>query len=139
MADIKTLPTDQNVTDFLESIEDEQKKADSYKLLEIMGEVSNEKPTMWGKSIIGFGSYHYKYESGHEGDTMKIGFSPRKAAITLYLYGVMYQMDQPQLKQIFDNLGKFKHGKGCLYIKKMEDVDEKVLRKLIEKSFSSFE
>ena len=129
MAELKTKLNDNSVEDFLNTVEDEQKRKDSFGLLKMMGEISGEPAKMWGKDIVGFGSYHYVYASGREGDWMLSGFSPRKASITLYL---MAGFDQ--LGDELASLGKHKVGKGCLYVKSLSDIDEKVLRKMIKKS-----
>lgn len=131
MAELKTKLNDKSVEDFLNTVEDEQKRKDSFELLKIMQEISGEPAKMWGSAIVGFGSYHYVYASGREGDWMLSGFSPRKASITLYL---MAGFDQ--LGDELASLGKHKVGKGCLYVKSLSDIDEKVLRKMIEKSIA---
>ena len=130
MAELKTKLNDASVDDFLNKVEDEQKRKDCFEIVKIMKQVTNEEPKMWGPAIIGFGSYHYKYESGREGDTMQIGFSPRKQNITLYI-GLGGDTENPLLKK----LGKHTTGKGCLYIKKLADVDKKVLQDLITNSY----
>lgn len=128
---IKTLVNDASVTDFIEKVEDETKKSDSYKLLKIFEKITGEKPKMWGSSIIGFGQYHYKSErSRQEGDWMLTGFSPRKANLTLYILA-----GPANYTELLEKLGKHKSSVGCLYIKRLSDVDEKVLEKLIEKGF----
>lgn len=129
MAESKTKVTKVNVKDFIKSVPDEQKRKDSLVLIDIMSKITKEKPKMWGPSIIGFGSYHYKYESGHEGDMCLTGFSPRKAAISVYI--LMGFNKSPELMK---KLGKFKTGKSCLYVKKLSDIDMKVLEELIEES-----
>lgn len=126
MADLKTKLNDGNVFDFLNSVENEQRKNDSFEMLRIMQEVVGETPKMWGGSIIGFGSYHYKYASGREGDWMLTGFSPRKQSLTLYIMSGFKGYED-----LLAQLGKYKTGKSCLYIKKLEQVDETVLRELI--------
>jgi len=130
MADNKTTANDQSVEGFLNTVEDERKRKDSFKILELMKDVTGLEPKMWGSSIVGFGSYHYKYESGREGDTMLIGFSPRKANLTLYVLGGSGQQDD-----LLPQLGKYTTGKGCLYIKRLSDVDLPTLKSLIEASF----
>lgn len=130
MAELKTQKNKASVTDFLATIKDKEKQADAKKLLAIFKEVTGKKPIMWGSAIIGFGEIHYKYASGREGDWMAAGFSPRSAAFSLYLSGCMYGFDK--FKDLLDKLGKFKTGKGCLYIKKLSDVDVAVLKKLIK-------
>lgn len=129
MAELKTKLNDDSVEDFLNAVEDEQKREDSFKLLKMMGEISGELAKMWGDAIVGFGTYHYVYASGREGDWMLTGFSPRKENLSLYL---MAGFDQ--LGDELSALGKHKSSKGCLYVKKLSDIDEKVLRKMIKKS-----
>ncbi|NJK71642.1 MAG: DUF1801 domain-containing protein [Thermales bacterium] len=126
MAKTKTVYTGQDVSEFLESfVQNQQKKADSYRLISLMQEWSNSKPKMWGPSIIGFGTYHYKYASGHEGDSPVIAFSPRKAAFSLYVYS-----DTEKSKAILPKLGKFKQSKACTYVNKLADIDLEVLKLL---------
>jgi len=129
MAELKTKVNDASVTAFLNKIEDEEKRKDSFEILKIMTQVTKEEPKMWGSSIVGFGSYHYKGASGREGDWLLTGFSPRKQNLTLYLMGG-FNTHTDLLKK----LGKHKTSVGCLYIKKLEDVDVKVLKELIKKS-----
>ena len=131
MAENKTVPTDQGVEDILNAIEDEQKRKDSFMLLNIMREVTGMEPRMWGSSIVGFGSYHYKYASGREGDTMLVGFSPRKQNLTVYNMGGIDPNDER-----FKKLGKHTTGKGCLYIKRLDDVDLPTLKSLVAASFT---
>lgn len=131
MAEMKTKVNDASVEGFLNKVEDTQKRKDCFEIVEIMKQVTKEGPKMWGPAIIGFGSYHYKYESGREGDSPQIGFSPRKQNITLYV-GVGADTENPLLKK----LGKYTTGKGCLYIKRLSDVDRTVLQDLIAKSFN---
>ena len=125
-AELKTKVSKASVDDFLNSIEDEQKRADCFEIAKIMTQVTKEKPKMWGASIVGFGTYHYKGASGREGDWMLTGFSPRKQNLTLYLMGG-FDMHKDLLKK----LGKFKTSVGCLYIKKLDDVDKKILKQLV--------
>ena len=127
MAELKTRLTRASVEKFLEGIKDEKKRQDCYQLLKIMKKATRAEPKMWGTSIIGFGDHHYVYASGHEGDWFLTGFSPRAQNLTLYMMG---GFDGESLKK----LGKYKTGKGCLYINKLEDVDTKVLNELITKS-----
>lgn len=127
MATKKTKPTKLSVTDFLNSIGDEQKRRDAKKIAAMMREATGARATMWGANIVGFGHYHYKYESGREGDFMIIGFSPRKQALTLYIIPGFRHFES-----LLGKLGKHKVGKSCLYIKRLSDVDEKVLRRLID-------
>lgn len=118
MAKNKTTETEVNVTDFINSyVDNEQKRIDSFQLIELMREWSGFEPKMWGPTIIGFGSYHYKYASGHEGDAPLIGFSPRKAEFSLYVYS-----PTEENKHQLDDLGKFKMGKACIYVKKLSDI-----------------
>lgn len=127
MAKNKTAETEVDVRDFIQKFVDlEQKRDDSYELIELMKELSGFEPKMWGPSIIGFGSVHYKYASGHEGDMPAMGFSPRKAAISLYVYSGLKEHEH-----MLENLGKFKMGKACIYIKKLSDIDQNRLRELI--------
>lgn len=126
MAKAKTTYTGKSVSDFVNSfVDSEQKKADSFRLIELMRKWSGAEPKMWGPTIIGFGNYHYKYASGHEGDAPLIGFSPRKAAISLYVYS-----ETEKSKLLLADLGKFKMGKACIYVKKLADIDISVLQKL---------
>lgn len=126
----KTAQTEVDVKDFIHSfVENEQKKADSFKLIELMKKWSGFEPKMWGPSIVGFGSYHYKYASGHEGDAPLMAFSPRKAAFTLYVTAVGHDN-----KKLLENLGKFKMTKACIYFKKLEDLNLEVLEKLSKAS-----
>ena len=129
MSEPKTKPTDVRVEDFLNAVEHPQRKEDGFELLRIMGDITKEKPVMWGPSIIGFGSYHYKYESGREGDMPLTGFSPRKQSLTVY---IMPGFDE--YEEILGRLGKHRIGKSCLYINKLADVDISVLKELIAKS-----
>jgi hypothetical protein len=132
-AENKTKATEANVTDFLNSLADEQKRKDSFEILRIMGQFSKEEAKMWGPSIVGFGSYHYKYESGREGDMPKISFSPRKQNITLYIPGGV-ELNEALLK----DLGKYSTGKGCLYIKRLQDVNLDALKRLMSESLKHY-
>ena len=132
MADNKTKPTKESVAAFIDALTDETKRADAKALVKLMQSATGEKPKMWGPSIIGFGSYHYTYESGREGDMPLAGFSPRKAATVLY--GIMRFSDHEAL---LAKLGKYTGGKACLYIKKLADVDQKVLETLVLKSVTA--
>ena len=129
MAENKTKPTKLSVAAFIETLTDPARRADAKALVKLMQSASGEKPKMWGPSIIGFGSYHYRYESGREGDMPLIGFSPRKAATVLY--NLLGSNDSAAL---LAKLGKHTTGKGCLYIKKLADVDRQVLQALAAKS-----
>ena len=130
MSENKTRPTDQSVIDYLSSVEHKTRRKDGLTLLEIMQEITGEDAVLWGSSIIGFGSYHYKYESGREGDMPLVGFSPRKQSMTVYIMPGFEDYDE-----MLEELGKHKIGKSCLYINKLADVDEEVLRKLIRHSY----
>lgn len=122
----KTNLTEVNVSDFINSyVENEQKKTDSFQLIELMTRWSGFEPKMWGPTIIGFGSYHYKYASGHEGDAPMIGFSPRKAAFSLYVYSAIENN-----KHLLDGLGKYKIAKACIYVKKLSDINIATLEKI---------
>lgn len=129
MAELKTKQNDESVAGFLGSIEDENKRAEAHQVLELMREVTGEEPSMWGGSIVGFGRYHYKYESGREGDWFLTGFSPRKQNFSLYIMSGFEQYDE-----LMTRLGKHKTGKSCLYIRSLDDVDHSVLRELISRS-----
>lgn len=129
MAELKTKPTDESVTAFLNSVSDERKREDCFTLLELMQEVTEAEPTMWGNSIVGFGTYHYKYASGREGDWFLAGFAPRKQNLTLYIMAGFDAYDG-----LLAQLGKHKTGKSCLYIKRLDDVDMDVLRQLVASS-----
>lgn len=126
MAELKTQKTDASVDDFIASVEDDQKREDSQTLVGLMAKITGEKPAMWGPSIVGFGTHDFKYESGREGTWMKIGFSPRKQNLTLYIMGGAEQ------DKMLSKLGKHSTGKSCLYIKRLSDVDMDVLSKMIE-------
>ena len=132
MSDLKTIPTGKNVEDFLNSVEHPVRKADSLLLLELMKEVTGDEPIMWGPSIIGFGSVHYKYTSGRELNWFKTGFSPRKRSLTIYS-----TTGYAKHEVLLAKLGKHRLGKGCLYINKMTDIDKEVLKKLINKTIES--
>ena len=128
MAELKTKQTEASVPEFINSFADtEQKKKDSFELLALMQEVTGFAPKMWGSSIIGFGQYHYKSErSTQEGDWPLVGFSPRKAAISLYVYSGSAGQDE-----LLKNLGKFKMGKSCIYVRKLTDINQEVLKEMI--------
>jgi hypothetical protein len=130
MAENKTKPTKSSVTAFLNKIKEKQLREDCFVIADAMQKVSKSEPVMWGSAIVGFGSYHYVYESGREGDTILIGFSPRKQNITIYLMGGLTAVEDELSK-----LGKYKTGKGCLYIKSLSDVNATVLKKVFVKAF----
>lgn len=129
MAKNKTEFTDKNVDDFLQTVENEQKRKDSYELIALMEKITGEKAKMWGPSIVGFGNYHYKYESGHEGNAPLVGFSPRKTAISLYVFTGLQEHEH-----LLENLGKFTMGKACIYVKKLADINLNVLTVLMKHS-----
>ena len=122
----KTVANDASVNTFLEAVPDSEKQADSWELVELMRRLTGHEPAMWGTSIVGFGSYHYHYDSGREGDMCRLGFSPRKTALTLY---VMPGFDG--YEQLLGRLGKHKTGRSCLYVKRLDDVDRDVLEELL--------
>jgi Domain of unknown function (DU1801) len=126
----KTQPNDADVDAFLAGVEDERKRADSVAICRIMAEETGEAPRMWGASIVGFGTYHYRYDSGREGDTMIVGFSPRKANLTLYLTDGFGEYEA-----LLERLGKHSTGKSCLYVKRLSDVDEDVLREMVRRAY----
>ena len=129
MAENKTQAHGGDVTAFIEAVADEKQRADAHAITAMMTRLSDEPPKMWGPSIIGFGSYHYKYDSGREGDSLRIGFSPRKGQTVLYLPGSISGQTN-----LLARLGKHKQGKGCLYIKRLADVDASVLEALVRAS-----
>lgn len=129
MANLKTKLNDGDVQAFLNKVENEQRRQDCFDILALMQQVSGAEPKMWGDSIVGFGSYHYKYASGREGDWFLTGFSPCKQTITLY---IMAGFDE--YNELLNRLGKHSTGKSCLYIKKLEDIDRSVLKELVKRS-----
>jgi hypothetical protein len=129
MAELKTKQTDASVKDFLNQIPDAERREDCFAVAKIMEEITGSKPKMWGPSIVGFGSYHYKYDSGREGDWMLTGFSPRKKDLTLYI-----MMGFEKYPELMKQLGKHGTGKSCLYIKRLSDVHVPTLKKLIKSS-----
>ncbi len=129
MAENKTKATQQSVTDYIAAIPEPARRADAEALLALMQKATGEEPKLWGPSIIGFGTYHYRYETGREGDMPVVGFSPRKPATVFY--GLRAA---PDVEEMLAKLGKHTTGKGCVYIKKLADVDQKVLVSLIKKS-----
>ncbi|MEN2398575.1 DUF1801 domain-containing protein [Flavobacterium sp. MC2016-06] len=126
MAKNKTTETESSVIDFINAVEDITKRNDAFELVKIMHQQTGFEAKMWGPSIIGFGSYHYKYESGREGDAPLVAFSPRKAAISLYCY-----MGSENREELLSKLGKHKSAKGCVYVKKLADIDVETLKKMI--------
>lgn len=131
MAKNKTEYTDEDVIAYIERVENPQKKIDSYRLLDLMGKATGQSPKMYGPSIIGFGNYYYKYASGHEGEAPLLGFSPRKAAISLYVY-----TGADEHAYLLEGLGKFTMGKACIYIKKLADIDEEKLIQMMTASIN---
>jgi hypothetical protein len=129
MAELKTKVNDGDVAAFIDSVADPERRRDAQAVLAMMEKITRRPARMWGSSIVGFGSYHYRYASGREGDSMITGFSPRKNALTLYIMAG-FSSHTALLKK----LGKFKTGKSCLYIRRLEDVDQKVLGQLIRAS-----
>jgi hypothetical protein len=134
MSENKTQPTDASVDDYLAAIEDETRRADCQALCMIMTKATKLKPRMWGASMVGFGSYHYRYESGREGDIFIVGFSSRKTDISVY--GLVCGTESQEL---LGQLGKHKLGKACLYIRKMADIDETILKKLVQAAIKHHE
>lgn len=131
MYELKTKQTDNSVIEFIEQVDSQKKREDAYKLLDIFTETTGFEAKMWGPSIIGFGSYHYKYESGHEGDAPLVGFSPRKAKISLY-----FAPGETKRGELLKQFGKHTTGKACVYINKVADIDVDVLKALINESVS---
>ena len=129
MAELKTRPTDASVEAFLDAVEDERKRSDARVVAGMMAEITGATGVMWGSSIVGFGSYHYRYASGREGDFLETGFSPRKRALTLYVMAGFSEYDD-----LLGRLGKHTTGKSCLYVKRLSDIDLDVLRELLERS-----
>ncbi len=134
MAELKTKANDKNVIEFLNSVEDDSKRADAFEVMEIMKKITKSEPVMWGDSIVAFGTYHYKYASGREGDWFLCGFSPRKQNLTLYIMSGF-----ERFKELMKKLGKYKTGKSCLYIKSLNDVDKNILKELISLSVKLLE
>ncbi|MDH3690519.1 MAG: DUF1801 domain-containing protein [Gammaproteobacteria bacterium] len=134
MAELKTKQNNTSVSAFLKGIEDDNKRLDCRELMTLMKEITGKRPTMWGATMVGFGSYHYKYDSGREGDWFVTGFSPRKQNLTIYImpgFG--------RYKTLMKQLGKYKTGKSCLYVKNLDDIDQHVLRQLVAKSVKDME
>lgn len=131
MAEQKTKPGSGDVAAFIEGIEDAGKRADAQALIALMSEVSGEPPVLWG-TMVGFGQYHYRYETGHEGDSFLVGFAPRKAEFSIYLMGTYFPEVAEKREALLARLGKHRMGKACLYVKRLSDVDLGVLRELAE-------
>jgi len=129
MADLKTKPNRKSVEQFLRSVKDKKKRDDCFAVLKLMKQITKTKPKMWGPSIVGFGTYHFQYESGREGDFFLTGFSPRKENLTLYIMAGFSRYDS-----LMKKIGRVKTGKSCLYIKSLDDVNMSALKRLIEQS-----
>lgn len=129
MAEMKTKKNEKDIIDFLNRVENEVRKNDCFQLLDLMKQWTNETPNMWGESMIGFGSYHYKYESGREGDWFLTGFSPRKQNLTIYISPGFSEYDE-----LMKELGKYKTGSSCLYAKRLSDIDTDILKIIVLKS-----
>jgi hypothetical protein len=134
MAEMKTKPTDHSVEEFLNEVADEERRADCFQVAKIMEEITGEKPKMWGPSIVGFGSYHYKYASGHEGDAPITGFSPRKKDLTVYM-----MMGFAKRTELMEKLGRHSAAKSCLYIRRLSDIHMPTLKKLIQVSIKDLQ
>jgi hypothetical protein len=132
MGELKTRPTDRDVTEFLNGIEDEEKRRDCFALADLMQRITGDKPEMWGEGMIGFGRYTYRYASGQTGEWSKTGFAPRKQNITIYI--MAYLENFPEIMQ---RLGKYKTGKSCIYIKHLVDIDTSVLEELVRQSLKN--
>ncbi|APH05718.1 DUF1801 domain-containing protein [Bacillus weihaiensis] len=129
MYELKTKENDKNVIEFIEQVDSPKKREDAYRLLDIFTETTGYEAKMWGQSIIGFGRYHYKYPTGHEGDAPLVGFSPRKAKISLY-----FATGDSKREELLEKFGKHTSGKACVYINKMADIDIEILKQLITQS-----
>ena len=134
MYEQKTKPTDSSVIEFIEQVDHPRKKEDAYRLLDLFAETTGREAVMWGPSIIGFGKYHYKYATGHEGAAPLVGFSPRKAKISLYV-----TVDNAEREEQLSRLGKHTSGKACVYVNKLEDIDHDVLKEIILSSIATLE
>jgi hypothetical protein len=130
MASQKTVPTSEDARAFLGAVSNEQRRMDAQRLCALLSDWTGEPPALWGTSIVGFGAYHYRYESGHEGTAPLVGFAPRKANLVLYLVGGL----EDRYPKLLERLGPHKRGKGCLYLKRLDDVDPGVLRQLVERT-----
>lgn len=129
MYELKTKETDNSVIEFIESVENPKKRADAYQLLDLYTETTGYEAKLWGPSMIGFGSYHYTYKTGHEGDAFLVGFSPKKAKISLY-----FAANDPKREELLSKFGKHTTGKACVYINKLADINTDVLKELIQHS-----
>ena len=133
MAETKTKPTQANVDDFIAAVEKPVRRADAAILREMMERVTGEPATLWGPTIVGFGAYHYRYASGHEGDACRVGFSPRAANLVLYVGGF------PDYDALLDRLGRHKRSKACLYLNRLADVDLLVLEEIVRRTYAAIE
>ena len=133
MAETKTKPTDVSVDVFLDEVQHPVRRADGKALRELMERVTGEPATMWGPTIVGFGRYHYRYASGHEGDACRVGFSPRSTSLVLYVGGF------PEYEALLATLGKHKRSKACLYLSKLADIDIEVLREIVRRTYAASE
>ncbi len=133
MAEIKTRPTDEGVDAFLEGVEHPTRRADGKAVRSMMERITGEPAVMWGPSIVGFGTYHYRYASGHEGDMCRVGFSPRKANLVLYVGGF------PEYEALLATLGRYKRSKACLYLSKLADVNPAVLEEIARRTYAATE
>jgi len=129
MAEQKTKPGSGDVDEYLAQLDDPQKRDDAHALVELMSAVSGEPPVLWG-TMVGFGRYHYKYATGHEGDSFLVGFAPRKAEFSIYLMGTYFPEEQARREALLARLGKRRMGKACLYVKRLSDIDLDILREL---------
>ncbi len=136
MAELKTKVNEANVQEFLETVTDDQRRTDCLAVMKLLRKITKDEAKMWGANIIGFGIFRLRYSNGREIDWMQVGLSPRKQNLTIYIHGAYVQGGLDTQEQLLQGLGKFKTGKGCLYIKKLEDIDMRVLEKLITASIS---
>lgn len=134
MSELKTKKNEKDVLDFIENVDHKKRKKDSLKLFELMNKTLGIAPSMWGDSIVGYGSYHYKSKSGRTGDWFVTGFSPRKQSMTVYVLPGLHKFEKE-----LEALGKHKIGKGCIYINKLEDIDIEVLMDIVQKAYKDFE
>jgi uncharacterized protein DUF1801 len=130
MAPQKTLPSEESVEAFIAAVSDDGRREDAQKLCDLLSEWTGEPPAMWGATIVGFGLYHYRYDSGHEGTAPLVGFAPRKGNLVMYLVGGV----QDRYPELLEQLGPHKVGKGCLYLKRLDDVDREALRALVDRT-----
>jgi hypothetical protein len=131
MAEQKTRPNTGEVRVFLADVKPEQRRADAARMVELMQRATGEPPRMWSGGIVGFGQYHYRYASGHEGDSCLVGFSPRQSEFSIYLMGIYFPDSTETARLLLDRLGKHRMGKACLYVKRLSDIDEAVLGQLV--------